>query len=210
MRRYGTLVAVVGLVLALGASWVLSQDDAPRGRRPQGGERGRRAGRPDGARPGMMGGPGGRRQDPLARIPNLTDEQRKQIGEIRKAAMEKIRKIQQQMHEDIKKLLTDEQAKAFEAGRQGMMRRGPGGVTLTDEQKKILDDARAKAREADDPEARGKIMREAMEKVRASFTDEQKKQAAEGRRRPGGQRPEGAGRRGEGRRGGRERPGAEE
>ena len=48
---------------------------------------------------------------------------------------------------------------------------------MTDDQKKILDDAREAASKVDDREAKMKIMREAMEKVRATYTDEQKKQA---------------------------------
>ena len=201
MKRNVILTVAVGLCVVLAASWVVAQEA---GERPR-----RRAGdREPGAR--RRAGPGGGGAVRGPNIPNLTDDQRKKIGEIRRAGMAEIRKIQEKMNEDIKKLLTPEQAKAFDAQRQRGARRGPGGVTLTDEQQKILDDARGRAREAGDRQAAMEIMREANEKVRASFTEEQKAQAAQGRRRSG-ERPERGERRGGGnRRGGRDRPAAEE
>jgi len=197
MKRNVALVLAMGLCVVLAASWVVAQE-AGEGRRGRAaGERGERAGRADRRRSGPMarGGP---------KIPNLTDEQSKQISEIRRAGMAEIRKIQEKMNADIKKLLTPEQAKVFEESLQRRGRRGPGGVTLTAEQQKILDDARARAREAGDRDAAMAIMKEANEKVRASFTDEQKAQATQARNRS----RDGAG--GGNRRGGRNRPAGNE
>ena len=210
MKRTLLFFAVVGLAAAVAGSWALAQDARPDDRRPARGDRVRPQGPPPGGGPGgmrppMMGGQRGPVADPFARIPDLTDEQRKQIAVIREKAMEKVRKIQDQMYEDARKLLTPEQAKALDEQRRQITHRGPGGVVLTDEQKRILDDARAEAGKANDPEARRKIMQEATEKVTASFTDEQKKQAELDRPR-GGQGGPGA-RPGGDRRGGLDRPG---
>jgi len=83
------------------------------------------------------------------------------------------------MNGDIKKLLTPAQAKAMEEAERRITHRGPDGVTLTDAQKTILDEARANAAKAENREARAAILQAANEKIRATFTDEQKKQAAE-------------------------------
>jgi len=183
MKRYWMLAAMVGLSVVLATSWVIAQDEGENPRRRPPADRPARADRPGRPGPEMRRRPGGPGGMGLPRIPNLTDEQKKKIAEIRRAGQVKIRKIQEQIHQDILKLLTPEQAKVVQDARRRITHRGPGGVILTDEQKKILDDARAQAAKADSPEARGKIMGEALKKVRASYTDEQKKQAREARQR---------------------------
>ena len=208
--KQGHWVCLVAIALAAAlVVWpAVAQDDT--GARGKGGDPRARAGNleraPAGEGAGMRGrgpmmrGPGpGELPPDLAAIPNLTEEQKKQIGEIRKTAMEKIRQIQEQMREDIKKLLTPEQVKAMEeSARRGPPGAGPGlgfgGVTLTDEQKKTLEDARTQMQKTEDPTVKRQVMREAFEKVRASLTDEQKKQAEEARksRGPGGGEPGGA------------------
>jgi len=148
----------------------------------------RRAGNADQARRRMMGRRGqmiSLNTPGLNAVDDLTDDQKKEIAAIRKAAMEKMQALKKQMDADVMAQLTPEQrAKAVEAAKRAAARRG--GVTLTDDQKAILDAARKAAAEEDDREAKMKIMREAMQKIRESYTDEQKKQAAERRRRFGG------------------------
>ena len=171
--------AVVGIV-AMGALVLtaLAQDATE----PAAGERGaRRAGNRDQARRQMMarrGGQGISLNTPgLNAVDDLTDEQKAKIAAIRKAAMEKMQELKKQMDADVLAELTPEQKAKAAAAAKAAARRGPGGITLTDDQKKILDDAREAASKVDDREAKMKIMREAMEKVRATYTDEQKKQA---------------------------------
>ncbi len=199
MKRHGLLVVAVGLALAAVVFSALAQDRPEPGRRPGG----RRPGM--GRGPMMFGRRPGMLPDFTSRLPDLTEEQRKQIAEVRRAAMEKVRKIQEKMNQDVKKLLTPEQVKAMEQAERRSTHRGPDGVIMTDAQKKILDDAQARGAKADGREARMEIMREAIQKVRASYTDEQKKQAEETRRRFQG-RPGGEG----SRRGGREGGGRED
>ena len=189
MKRYRMLLVVAGLSPVLAASWLVAQERREgAGSRP-GGDR-----RPGG--PGMMGsrrpggfGPGG---IPMPRIPDLTAEQSKQITKLREDAMKEIRKIQERMYGNVRKLLNPDQAKAFDEGRRRITHRGPDpGVILTDEQKKVLDEARAEARKLEDRPAAGEIIRKAIEKVRASYSEEQKRQAEEFRRRFGPPRGEG-------------------
>ncbi len=129
----------------------------------------------------------------LSAVTDLSEDQRKQIEEIRRAALQKVQEIQRQMEQDVKRVLTPEQLKKLEDAQRQAALRGPGGVTLTPEQRAILDQARADAAKVDSREARRKIMQDAYEKVRASYTEEQKKQAEEARsrrgrtRRPGGE-----------------------
>ena len=223
MKRYLTFFAVVGLAIAVAAPWAVSQEgDRPEGRRPQRDRRG--GGGPQGRGPGgggrgpmmgrggpMRGGRMGGAPDPTRQIRDLTEAQRKQIDEFRRKAQEKIRAIQQEMNEEIRGVLNPEQKAAFDEALKRITHRGPDGVILTDEQKKVFDDARAQAREAGDPQARGEIMQATIEKIRATYTDEQKKQAAEAQQRfggqqPGGERPGGPRRGGGDRRGGPDRP----
>jgi len=118
-------------------------------------------------------------------VPNLTPEQRARIAKVRQATLEKVKQLEKQMNDNIKKLLTAEQVKAMEEAQRRVTHRGPDGVILTDEQKRILDDAREQAAKLDDPAAARQIMQEAMEKIRASYTEEQKAQAERGTRRRG-------------------------
>jgi len=171
MKRYWLCVAAAGVALAVLASTALVQERAEGERRP--------GARADRARP-MMGGRAGLVvMDYSAGIRDLSPEQRKQIGEIRRATVVKLEELQKQMNGDIKKLLTPAQAKAMEETERRITHRGPDGVTLTDAQKTILDEARANAAKAENREARAAILQAANEKIRATFTDEQKKQAAE-------------------------------
>ena len=87
------------------------------------------------------------------------------------------------MNADIKRVLTPEQAKAMEDAQRQVTHRGPGGVILTDQQKAILDAARADAAKVDDRAARAEIMRKATEQIQATYTDEQKQQAEQRRAR---------------------------
>lgn len=179
MKRYWVSLVVVGLAVALLASPALVQErgegQTRRGQRARGTSRGGMM---------MMRRPGGAYLPDYTRsIRDLSDQQRAQIREIRQAAQEKIREIQKRMNDDIRKLLTPEQAKAMDEAERRVTHRGPGGVILTDAQKKVLDDARAQAAKAEDREARSAILREAYQKVQATYTDEQKKQAEEMRQR---------------------------
>jgi len=202
MRRYGMLVVLAALALGLVASDLLAQ---PQG----GGDRGR--GAPGGATRvsrfggGMMGGGSVFMPDHTARIEGLSAQQREQITAIRKVTTDKIAELQKQMNAEIKqRVLTPAQATQMEEAERAATHRGPDGVTMTDAQKKVMDEARAEAGKIEDREARTAIMQEAMEKIRASYTDEQKKAAADARsrfqrggpgggNRPGGNRPAGGG-----------------
>ena len=110
-----------------------------------------------------------------AGIRDLTEDQRKQIADIRSDTLKKIRQLEKQVNVEIKKLLSPEQVKAMEAAQRRVTHRGPDGVTLTDQQKAMMDAARAAVAKAESREERTKIMRDATEKVRASYTDQQKK-----------------------------------
>jgi len=178
MRRYGILIGVAALVLGLVASTALVQEQQDREN-----ARTRERARAQRARTVRRGGAGGLLRDLTAGIRDLTPEQKRQVAGIRQAALAKVRQIERQMNEDIKKVLTPEQVKAMEAAQQQAARRGRGGITLTDEQRKIITDARAEAQKADGPEARREIMRAAYEKVRATYTEQQKKQAEQARTR---------------------------
>jgi hypothetical protein len=186
MKRCWVLVALLAAgLLSLSA---LAQEEG--GQRRQ-----RRAGR-DTARRGAMG-----RRDRgafvslnvagLSAVDDLSEDQQRQIAELRKAALAKVQEIQKQMEDDVKKVLTPAQLQKLEEARKRVAMRGPGGVTMTEAQKAVMDEARAAAAKVEDRQARMKIIREAMEKVRASYTDEQKKQAeaARNRFRRGTRRP---------------------
>jgi len=194
MKRHWVSVAVVALAVGLMASSALVQTARPGGA----------ARRARGTRMGMMGMRGGGfgvLQDYTRGIRDLSPEQQRQIAAVRAAAMEKYRELEAAMNRDIKKLLTPAQVQAMEEAQKRVTHRGPDGVIMTDAQKKIMDDARAQAAKVDSREARMEIMRDAMEKIRASYTEEQKKQAEErrtrfqrgGRQGRGGRQPGGAG-----------------
>ena len=178
MKRRWMAVGVVALVVGLMASTALVQEGEARKDRPPGGGRGDRGGMW-----GRGGGGGGALPDYTAGIRDLNQDQRRQISEIRRATLEKVRQLEQQMNEQIKRLLTAEQLKAMETAQKQATHRGPDGVIMTDEQKRIMDEAREAAGKVESREERAKIMSEATEKVRASYTDEQKKQAEENRAR---------------------------
>jgi hypothetical protein len=173
MKRYWSSVVVV-LVLGLLVSVAWVQEDRPAGQRPA---RGMMM-----ASRGFMGMASPLR-DYTVGLPNVTAEQRREINAIRAVALAKVRDLEKQMNEDIKKVLTPEQGKAMVEAERRVTHRGPGGVIMTDAQKKVLDDARDQAEKADTPEARGQIMKDAYEKIQATYTEEQKKQAEESRAR---------------------------
>ena len=209
MRRNWMAVAVT--MLAVGAMVFLAVAQAgERGGRAGGGRAG--GGRAGGGRPGgggmAFGGRftgGGMLPDYTARIPDLSADQRKQIATLREQTMAKIRELQEQMNAQIKhRILTPEQAKLMEEAQRRVTHRGPGGITMTDAQKKIMDDARAQAAKVEGREAKMQIMRDAYEKIQASYTDEQKKQSAERRKRFEEMRNRGRGARGGAREGGGE------
>jgi hypothetical protein len=164
----------LGLVTSL--AWVQEADPGQRGARRQ-----RRFDRT--RMMTMRARGGGLLRDYTAGIRDLTDQQRRQIAGIRQAALAKVRELEAQMNADIKRVLTPAQAQAMEQAQRQVTHRGPGGVILTDQQKKILDDARADAAKVDDPAARAEIMRKANEQIQATYTEEQKKQAEERRAR---------------------------
>lgn len=184
MRRYWMAVVAGALALGLVASTAWVQQRDPGNQQPRRGARDRMMMmRPGGA--GML-------RDYTAGIRDLTAQQRRQIADIRRAAMEKVRELEKQMNADIKKVLTPAQAKAMEEAQRRVTHRGPGGVTLTDQQKAVLDNARADAAKVEDREARAEIMRKAYEQIQATYTAEQKKQAEERRNRFRGARDRGA------------------
>ncbi len=182
MKRYWMSVVVVALALGLVASSALVQErGGGRDRARQGATRG-------GDRRGMMfsrgGGSGVSVPDLTSRIPDLTDAQKKQIASIREAVMAKIRELQKKMNEDIKRqVLNPEQITLMEQAERRMTHRGPGGIILTDEQLAKYTALRAEAGKVQDPTARREAYRKMFEEMQATYTDEQKKQAAEMRAR---------------------------
>lgn len=199
MRRHWVAVVAVVLALVLVESWAPAQ--------PRGGGRG-----PGGATRGMfMQGRGGSSMylpDLTSSIQDLTDAQRKQIAAIREAAIAKIEQIQKQMNVDIKRqVLNPEQITVMEQAERARTHRGPGGVILTDEQLAKYNALRAEIGKIEDREARGEAYKKMFEEMQATYTDEQKKQAADMRARftrgrgnrgggaPGGGAPGGGGNR---------------
>jgi hypothetical protein len=116
-------------------------------------------------------------------------------SEARTEARKKLRQMRQdnagkgkQLARKLSEVLNDEQMAKIrqtmgKARRAGRMRRFADDLDLTEAQKKILTDARAAAAEAQNPQEKAKIMREAMQALRQSLTDEQKAQARRGQRR---------------------------
>ena len=102
MKRHWIAIAAGVCALAVVASTAWVQEDAS-GRRRRGGASGRRA--------GMMIRSRGT-ADPLPdytrAVPDLTEEQKKQIAKIRQATLEKVKQLEKQMNDSIKKLLTPE------------------------------------------------------------------------------------------------------
>jgi len=177
VRRLWVLAAMAAVGL-LGYSALAGQEGGDqertqrrRVRRDQGRQRMGRFGR--GARGNfvMLNVPG------LQAVEDLSDEQQKQIDEIRKALLAKIEEMKKQMAEDVKRVLTAEQAAKMEEAKKKAALRGPGGVTLTQEQKDKMDAAREAAGKIEDRQARMEFLRKAMEEIRATYTEEQKKQA---------------------------------
>ena len=183
MKSHWMIVLTAMFVLGLMASlaWVQepAEGEAPR----RGGGRGERGAFMRGR------GRGEALRDYTRGIEGLTAEQKKQIAETRKAALEKVKQIEKQMNAKIKGVLTPEQGKAMAEAQRRVTHRGPGGAIMTDEQKKIVDDARERAAKVESRDQRREIMREAYNKVRESYTEEQRKQAEEGRARGRGRRP---------------------
>ena len=192
MRRHWIVTVAVLFAMVLATGWVLAQegDDRPERRdrdrarrvRGEGGPRDRRSG-------DRM-----RRPDPLRGL-DLTEEQKQNIAKLRKAAMEKIKAINEQLRKDIEAELTDEQKKKLEELRK---RRGPPDLGLTDEQKaqsaKIRKAAMAKMKDAETREERRAIMEQMRKDMDKLLTEEQSEKLAEIRkkmrdrrdRRPGG------------------------
>ncbi len=111
-------------------------------------------------------------------------EARQKLRQMRKDNAGKGRQLARKLGE----VLSEEQMAQIrqtmgKARRPGRMRRFADDLDLTDAQKKILTDARAAAAEAETPQEKAKIMREAMLTLRQSLTDEQKAQARRGQRR---------------------------
>ena len=133
----------------------------------------------------------------LQAVDDLSADQRRQIADLRAALLAKIQELKKKMDEDVKQVLTPAQKEKMEAAQRAAALRGPGGVTLTPEQKAKLDAAREAAGKIEDREARREFLQKAIAEIRATYTEEQKKQEAERRdrfrrrRRP--RAPEGGG-----------------
>lgn len=201
-------LAMVGLVgLATAAAQPAGQEDA---QAPDG-----RQGNRQRMRQGQGPGRGQRLRRMHRRVAgwihenlDLTDEQKAQAREIRKAAMEKARaaetpearrEIVEKMHDDLRGLLTDEQKAKVEEWRE----ENTPNLKLTDEQRKAAQEIRKAAHEkmkaAETPEQRREIMDKMHEDLKATLTEEQAKKLEEWRKehgRPGpgfGAGPEGRG-----------------
>jgi len=203
MRRHWIVTVAVLFAMALATGWAFAEDDECPERR-KGRDRakhGRREGGPPPGRPGGPVGPGGRfrRPDPLRGL-DLTEEQKQKIAELRKAAMDKIKAINEQLRKDVAAELTDEQNKKLKELRK---RRGPPDLGLTDEQKaegaKIRKAAMAKMKDAETREERRAIMEQMRKNLDKLLTEEQREKLAKirkrtrdrrGRRRPPKDRPE--------------------
>lgn len=134
----------------------------------------------------------------LQAVDDLTEDQRKQIADLRAALLAKIQELKKKMEEEVKQVLTPAQKDKMEAAQRAAALRGPGGVTLTPEQKAKLDAAREAAGKIEDPQARREFLQKAMAEIRATYTEEQKKQEADRRNRfrrgrRGANRPGGGG-----------------
>ena len=180
MKRHWIALFVVCLAIGLMVAPALAQP-RPGGGGNQGGRGGRYGG--GGGFSGMYsrgGSSGDPFQDYTREIPDLTDGQRREIANIRRAAIERFKELEKRMNEDIKKALTREQAQIMDDIQYRSTHRGPGGIIMTEEQKKVWDEARAAAAGAEG-EKRSQIYREAYEKIRESSTEEQTKAAEDER-----------------------------
>lgn len=72
------------------------------------------------AQPGMAGDEMPRHMDRMAEKLELTDTQRTQVAELMKAHHERMQAAREQLHEDLKKLLTPEQAAKLDAMHERM------------------------------------------------------------------------------------------
>ena len=116
-------------------------------------------------------------------VDDLSDDQKKKIADLRAALLAKIQELKKRMDEDVKRVLTPAQKDKMEAAQRAAALRGPGGVTLTPEQKAKLDAAREAAGKIEDRQARREFLQKATAEIRATYTEEQKKQEAERRNR---------------------------
>jgi Spy/CpxP family protein refolding chaperone len=137
----------------------------------------------------------------------LTEEQKKKMAAIRKAAGAKLkdakpeqrRAIMEEMRKQSEAILTPEQLKKLKEARQGQHRRGMPDIGLTDEQKTKIQAIRKRAMEASKGkkgEERKAIMEKMQKAIHALLTDEQAeklKKARQNQPRRGG-KPEGRGR----------------
>ena len=169
MKRHWIAGFMALFTLALLAGTVVAKEAKGRPDKPDG----RRRARQRRGGPGQMPGVG------------LTDAQKKEIGEIRKTAMAKIkdaepkdrRAIFAKMRKDIGAVLTEEQREKMKKARQGERRgRGMPDIGLTDEQKAKMDairkEARAKLKDAKG-EDRKAILEKMKKDIEALLTDEQ-------------------------------------
>ena len=191
MRRHWIVTVAVLFAMVLATGWALAQD-GERPERHEGRDRAKRGQREGGPRD-RRSGDRMRRPDPLRGL-DLTEDQKKNIAKLRKAAMEKIKAINEQLRKDIAAELTDEQKEKL---KERHKRHGPPDLGLTDEQKargaKIRKAAMAKMKDAD-PEDRRAIMEQMRKDLGKLLTEEQREKLAEIRkkmrdrrdRRPGG------------------------
>lgn len=194
MKRNIIMTVVTFAALAMLSGSLLAKEGEPRGKR-RGGEEGKK----------RVAKRGGGRQRRMPDI-GLTEAQKKEIGEIRKAAMAKMKDakpeerkaIHEQMRKDVHAKLTEEQiAKMKEMHKDGG--KGKGGrpdLGLNETQKakmaEIRKETAAKMKAAKTPEERKTIMAAAREKMEAVMTPEQleKMKAARKGERPHGKMPE--------------------
>jgi outer membrane protein assembly factor BamB len=158
-------------------------DGAPGGGRP-GGDGAPGGGRPGGGRPGGFGAPPqpGQIMPPfLQEVLNLTDDQKKQLGELQKDVDGKLGKI-----------LTDEQNKKLKepasgTGPGGRGRRGPGGFGRPSEPGQILPPPVQERLNltADQKKQQEELQKEVDGKVAKILTDDQNKQLKDLRERVG-------------------------
>jgi len=171
MRRHWIATVAVVFATVLAAGWALAQDDD---KRPERGDR-------DRVRRGRQARDRMRRPDPLRGL-DLTEDQKKKIADLRKAAAEKIKAINEKLRKDVAAEFTDEQKKKLEELRK---RRGPPDLGLTDEQKaqgaEIRKAAMAKMKDAE-PEGRRAIWQEMRKDLDKLLTEEQRQKLAESRK----------------------------
>jgi Spy/CpxP family protein refolding chaperone len=207
MRK--SLLAIAGVVIGLGLAGRAMAQDKP-----------------------QREGPPALRAGELAKDLNLTDEQKQQVEAILRKARADAEKatepqarqqIRKASVEQIEKVLDDEQRAKFVQHRQERGKMGPGQpgnpllaalrqLDLTDAQKtqveQVLQQARADAEKATDPQAKQQIREAAMRKIRTEIlTDAQRQQLQQIRaNQPQGRGPAGREHKGPGKPGTASRP----